>query len=355
MTVDVALVGAGWWAANHHLPALAGHPHARVVAVCDPDRDRADELAARVGARSFPTAADAWTAVPVDAVVVATPHAFHHEVVAAALDAGLHVLVEKPMTLTAADAFDLVRRAEEAGVHLTVGYTHHFQPAALAARDAVANDIGDLLQVTVEFSSRTGPLFERAERGESGDRPEQQHAESYSAEHGGGQAHTQLTHALGMLTWVTGDQLTEVAAFTSSGGLDVDVDDAAAFRLASGATGVAVGTGRTADAVPVREHLRYHGTAGVVEQDLARGRTVVRRADGTAVVTELAEEEPAYDPGAPARAFVGLVRGEGPDLAPARPAAATVAAIEALLTAAREGRVVAVPQLPDRQPRGGSG
>ena len=43
------------------------------------------------------------------------------------------------------------------------------------------------------------------------------------------------------------DQLTEVAAFTSSGGLDVDVDDATAFRLASGATGVAVGTGRTAE------------------------------------------------------------------------------------------------------------
>ncbi len=75
-------------------------------------------------------------AAGVDGVVVAVQHAYHYEVARDALDAGVHVLVEKPMTLTAADAWDLVERAKSNGLHLMVGYTSQFTRHADAARES---------------------------------------------------------------------------------------------------------------------------------------------------------------------------------------------------------------------------
>ena len=68
-----------------------------------------------------------WSAV--DGVVIAVPHTYHYEIARDALDAGVHVLVEKPMVLTSAHAWDLVRRAEEKGLELMVGTTFQFTEA----------------------------------------------------------------------------------------------------------------------------------------------------------------------------------------------------------------------------------
>ncbi|WP_341359250.1 Gfo/Idh/MocA family oxidoreductase [Georgenia sp. M64] len=340
--VRLAVVGAGWWAGTHHLPALLAHPDARVVAVCDPVPERAAALAGPAGARTFTTVAEAVEAGGLDAVVVATPSAAHHAAAATALDAGLHTFVEKPMTLTRADAVDLLRRAEAAAVHLSVGYTHQFEPGAFFAREAVRTQIGRLVQVTVEFASRAGALYAAAEAEHPARTVAGQHPEAYSAANGGGQAHTQLTHALGMLCWVTGDEVAQVCAFTEHHGLSVDVDDVAAFRLRGGATGVAVSSGATGAHLPARQHVRYLGTDGVVEQDLHRARVILHRADGSQVVREPGQHEPAYRAGEPVRAFVDLVLGRGENLGPGGDAAAAVAATEALLVAARTGTMTEV-------------
>ncbi|GAA4289139.1 Gfo/Idh/MocA family oxidoreductase [Georgenia daeguensis] len=345
MSVRILLVGAGWWATAHHLPALEAHPDAVVAAVCDPVAERAAAVADRTGAAVHPTLAGALDAGDYDAALIATPSAAHHGAAAATLDAGLHTLVEKPLTLTAASAADLLARARRASVHLTVGNTYQHAPAALLARRAVREDIGRLLQVTVEFGSRAGELYAAAERGEAAT-ARGQHPAAYTAANGGGQAHTQLTHALGMLCWVTGRQVTTVAAFTEHHGLAVDVDDVAALRLEGGATAVAVSTGAVPEPLPLRQHLRYQGTDGVVEQDLYRARTVLHRPDGSHVVREPGQHEAAYDAAAPARAFVDLVLGRGDNLGGATEAAAAVAATEALLRAARTGAVVGVEPLP---------
>ncbi|MHA4816150.1 Gfo/Idh/MocA family protein [Streptomyces aculeolatus] len=345
-SVRLAVVGAGWWSANHHLPSLTAHPHADVIAVCDPVEARAKGLGEHARARHFATLDAAVTALELDAAVISTPHATHHAIARTAIDAGMHVFVEKPLALTAADAFDLVTRAEDADVHLSVGYTHHFEDGARFVRHAVRTEIGELLQVTMEFSSRAGELFAAAHRNEAADDPFIRHPEGYSAANGGGQAHTQLTHALGMLCWTTDEQIDRIAAFTRSRSLEVDVDDAAAFRLRNGATGVIVGTGDTAPHLPVRQHIRYTGTAGVVEQDLHRARVILHRDDGSLVVREPGQHQPAYRAGEPVRAFVNLIRDEGPNHSPGRPAACAVAATEALLRSAATGQVVRPPVLP---------
>lgn len=326
--VRVGVVGAGWWATAHHLPALAAHPGARLAGVVDRDPDRAAEAAAAFGTTAYPDLGALLA--DVDAVVVATPHDTHHAVVMPCLARGRHVLVEKPLALSFDDAAAMARAADEAGVHLVVGYTHQFEELAAFVRDAVRHRIGRLLQVTVEYSSRAARLYDGG---------------SYGAEHGGGQARTQLTHALGMLCWVTGEEATAVAAFTAGRGLGVDVDDAAILRLSGGATATASSSGATPPGVPVRQHLRYLGSDGAVDHDLFRGEAVLHLADGSRVVREHGQHEPPYRAGEPARRFVDLVAAGGENPAPPGPAVAAVAAVEAVLESARRGAVVTPPRM----------
>ena len=141
-----------------------------------------------------------------EAVLIGTPHPLHAEPAVRAAEAGVHVLVEKPMTTSAETAVDLVRRAERAGLHLAVGYTDQYAPTARLVREAVQRDIGDVVQIMAEFSSATAPLFARAEAGEqTGAQSDAAdlHPATYAADQGGGQAHTQLTHVMGMVCWVT--------------------------------------------------------------------------------------------------------------------------------------------------------
>lgn len=344
--VRVGVVGTGWWATTHHLPALAGHPGARLAGVVDHDRARARKVAAAWGTTPYD---DVAALLPeVDAVVVATPHDTHHDVVMACLAARRHVLVEKPLALTTGDAVEMVTAAERAGVHLVVGYTHQFDDVAGFARDAVRQQIGRLVQVTVEYSSRAGRLYAAAEGRPLAARadPGTQHPETYGAEHGGGQARTQLTHALAMLCWATGQEVTTVVAVTDDHGLAVDVDDAVVFRLSGGASGVAVSSGATPPGVPVRQHIRYQGTDGVVDHDLFRAEATLYRTDGSRLLHEHGQHEPPYRAGEPARRFIDLIAVGGANPSPARPAAAAVAAVEAVLESARRGIAVTPSRLP---------
>jgi predicted dehydrogenase len=342
----IGVVGAGWWSANHHVPSLAAYDDAELVALCDPQRSRAQQLADQHGVPTVVTDVEELLALRPDGVVVATPHTTHHDLVASALDSGVHVLVEKPMTTSAADAADLVRRAERAGLHLAVGYTDQYAPTAALVRRAVQEDVGDLVQVMAEFSSATAPLFERAEEGEHGEGAADQHPDTYAADAGGGQAHTQLTHVMGMVCWLTGREVAEVAAMVDHRGHEVDVDDAAVLRFTGGGTGVVTSTGMAGDANGERRHVRVLGTRGTVDLDMATGVARLRRGDGTVATLEPPEGEAEHRTWAPARRFADLLAGRADNPAPARPAAAAAALIEAMLESARTRTFVRVPQLP---------
>src|SRR4051794_30408972 len=102
--VRIGVIGTGWWATQFHLPGLIDYAHAEVVALADPDPVNLARAADRYGvARSYSSHLDLIEAGDVDGVVVAVPHAYHYEIARDALDAGLGVLVEKPMVLRASE------------------------------------------------------------------------------------------------------------------------------------------------------------------------------------------------------------------------------------------------------------
>jgi predicted dehydrogenase len=132
----VAVVGAGAFGRNH-LRVLreletAGEGAALVAAV-DPDAGRAEEAKKQYGVPVFGTIEELLKAdLKLDAAIVAVPTVKHHEVAAALLDAGLDLLVEKPLATNLAEADDLIARAERGGRILQPGHLERFNPAVLA-------------------------------------------------------------------------------------------------------------------------------------------------------------------------------------------------------------------------------
>ena len=130
----VAVIGCGAITRSYHLPVLAGHEGVRVAALVDRDVVRASELAAAYGIERVFADASELTSEFVDGAVVASPP-FHHAPCCIELARkGIHVLVEKPMAVTSADARAMIAAARESGVTVTAGHFRRLFPAVRLIR-----------------------------------------------------------------------------------------------------------------------------------------------------------------------------------------------------------------------------
>lgn len=134
----IAVVGAGF-IAGAHAAAAAGLPGVEVVAVSDRDAAAAGRFARAWGARVEPDAADLLRADDVDAVIVCTPNDTHAELALAAAAAGKHLLLEKPMALSAASARSVAHAFAAAGRVLLVGHTHRHADYARQVHEVIAS------------------------------------------------------------------------------------------------------------------------------------------------------------------------------------------------------------------------
>jgi predicted dehydrogenase len=345
--VRVGVIGTGWWATQFHLPALKRNPRAEVTALADRDERRLAAAGAAFGVGALHADhRELLASGSVDAVLVVVPHAAHFEVARDALEAGVHVMLEKPMTVRAADAWTLVELARNRRLHLQLGYTYQFTRHARRAKEAFEQgELGELLLVSGLFASMVESYYrgrpeEYAELIEfplTGPAPD-----TYSdpAISGGGQAIVQITHAMGMVHWLTGARADEVFAFMDSRDLAVDLVDAISYRLDGGAIGTMSSTGSLRPRQAQQQELRYYGSDGFLLQELWAGRLELHRNDGTVeVVPPLADDE-RYPAGAPSAALVDLVLGEGENLAPPEHGAAAAEFLELAYRSAREGRPI---------------
>lgn len=133
-TLHVAVVGAGDMGKRHaQYWQQAG---ATVTAVCDAYVPQAEKVSAQFGAKAFETLESALAAAPIDAVSICTPTFLHAPLAIAALEAGKHVLCEKPIALELADALAMKTAASKANKELRVGFMRRFDPAYPQLLDA---------------------------------------------------------------------------------------------------------------------------------------------------------------------------------------------------------------------------
>jgi predicted dehydrogenase len=253
MTLRFGIVGAGM-VARYHADAIARTPGARLEAVCRGSPGREAETSARFGVPCEPNVAALLARRDIDAVCICTPSGLHAAQTIAAAQAGKHVLVEKPMALSLADADAMIDACARAGVRLGVALERRADPTFQAVRAAVAaGALGDLTLGTVSV-----PYF----------RP-QRYYDSAAwrgtwALDGGGTLMNQGIHLLDLLLWFMGD-VAEVQARAATLARAIEVEDciAAALRFASGALGSVVATTVAAPGFPHR--VEVYGTAGGIQ------------------------------------------------------------------------------------------
>ena len=145
----IGIVGCGGIANGKHLPALKNESdRVEMVAFCDLIPARAEQAAKEYGTHDAKTCTDYHELIAdksIDVVHVCTPNRSHCEISVAALEAGKHVMCEKPMAKTAADARKMLEAAKKSGKKLTIGYQSRFTKEAQVIKKAV--DRGDLGEI----------------------------------------------------------------------------------------------------------------------------------------------------------------------------------------------------------------
>ncbi len=145
----VGIMGSGGWA-NHYGIALAESQTCMLVAVAG--GSRAGKYAEKHGIRRAESVESLAAADDVEAVVVATPHGYHADGAAAALAAGKHVLVEKPMATSLADCDRMIEAAAKSGATLRVAHSRRFFPLVTEARQVLASgELGRILMMRQTF------------------------------------------------------------------------------------------------------------------------------------------------------------------------------------------------------------
>ena len=340
----IGVIGAGWWAVVNHIPVLKNIGDCKIVAV---NRLGANELSAvqkQFGiAQGFEDYREMLDTVPMDGVVISSPHVLHFEHAKAALEKGCHVLVEKPLTTSAADARALVRIAEGVGREIVVPYGWNFKPIVADARRLVAG-VGTVEHVVLQMANALDDLFAgqpmKETEGAMFRPPPSTWADPKRA---GGFGWGQLVHALGLLFRVIDLEPAEVFAITGQSPADVDYYDAAVVRFVDGATASLSGAATLPKGRPVQIDLRIFGSEGMFLLDIERERLELRRRDGNDEVIALSPGDGAYSCEEPLQVLVDLCLGR-PTVngAPGLVGQRAIEILDAMYRSAASGRMEAV-------------
>ena len=255
-TVRIGLIGAGAIAQIVHLPLLKEMPGARIEALCDVHDHKARALADRLSIphvfRSDEVLLDSDT---VDAVVICSPNHMHERQAIAALEAGKHVLVERPLALNARGVQAVVKAAKKADRTLMVAYNNRFRPDTRGVKSFVTSgELGEIFTIHGTWFNRKVRLKRKTWR--------------HRREAGGGAFMDLGVQVLDLCLWMLDyPQAARVCAHLNPGE-DMDVEDAAAvlIRLEDGTT-ISVQVTWSLLGGRDRHHVRLLGTAGTASTE----------------------------------------------------------------------------------------
>ncbi|MCD4852522.1 Gfo/Idh/MocA family oxidoreductase [Arthrobacter sp. AK01] len=220
--IRLGIIGAGA-VAHFHAESAGRISNVQLAAVCDLQREPAERVASPWGAQVYTDYVAMFGEAGLDAVIINTPHALHLDMVLAAAEHGLHVLVEKPMATTVTDCDRMIQACRDAGVSLVIGQIQHFLPEKLAAEDVLAR--GELGQVRMIRDYRTTDY-------RPGTRPEWFFSEAMA---GGGALMNIGGHCLDRSIWFGGAPVESLNASTLKRfGVPVETDGAISLTLRNG-------------------------------------------------------------------------------------------------------------------------
>lgn len=258
--VRIGMIGCGGMARQHG-HAWHNVADAEIAALVDPSETNLAQFITEVftDKQPPPTFADhraMLAETKLDAVLIVSPHAHHFAQAMDALDAGCHVLIEKPMVIATAHAKALIERAETTGRVLSVAFPGPFSPEFQYIRTLIAaGDLGDihLVQGTCAqpWIKHVGNTWRAVQ-----------------ALSGGGNLYDSGAHMFNAMLFLTGLSAEQVFAFVDNKGYDVDIVGSVAIKLTGGALGSAVVSG---DAAVFEQGIYIQGTKGAVKCSIYGG------------------------------------------------------------------------------------
>ncbi|WP_435365726.1 Gfo/Idh/MocA family protein [Haloarchaeobius sp. DYHT-AS-18] len=325
--ISTGIIGTGGFGTffGEQLAEVEDASIAAIADVSEENRNRAGDQFGVPPESRYGDYEDMLAEADIDAVVISTPHTLHYEMITAAMDAGLHVMCEKPLTTDLGHAKDLVRRADESDTILMVGYQRHLSPAFMLARDELAGSEPKFItaEITQNWLAATGGTW--------------RHDPDLS---GGGQLYDTGSHLVDAVLWTTGLVPESVSAEMVYEDEAERVDIQAVLNVTF-ENGCVASLSVSGDSPRVSEHIRLWSDDGGVRIDGTdwdeRAVSIVET-DGTEVYpsTEGVENRNR------AEAFIdAIVHGETPP-ATARDALAVTAVTEAAYESARTGERVSV-------------
>lgn len=318
----LALIGCGGFA-GAHCRRLRERDDVRIVALADQRAEQIDSLIGRRLAEYSPEpahytdCAELFATEQLDAVMIVTPHSTHRELVEQALAADCHVLVEKPIAVTTAEAQRMLTLASERQRLLLTCYNPPFLPVMQRLRELIVEQpYGPLRLVSASINQDWARMTDNSWR--------QTH------DQGPGQIGDSGAHLLAGVMWAVGRPVQEVSSFFHNRGRPVPIDGVANLRfdgevLASLAIG---GSGRTESSIAT-----FVFDSGLVEVDVWLGKWYrLRDADGALIDEYSTAAEP--DPDAH---FIACLKGEAEPVIDPGLAVHITAVTEALTIAAANG------------------
>ena len=341
----VGVIGAGVWAQISHIPTLLERAdEIELVGVC---RKGVEELQRIKDKFGFAMASEDYRDVldaGVDVCIVSSPVRFHHEQTLAAMEAGAHVLVEKPVTVNPADSWELVERSDALRRHLVVAFGWNYLPTFIEAQQLWAEGgVGTIEHVMIHMASGTRQLLDGTSLNSAG--PTEAVADTRTwtdpAISGGGYGQAQLTHILGWALGVTGLRAEQVFAFGSQpDGAPVELHDTLSIRFRGGGTGSVSGASFHSGSQSDRHQyeIRVFGSEGQMHADLERDRLWIWRGDGSEREVRLPLNAGAYNCRGPVNTIIDLAQGRGVvNRSPIELGARTVEVLSAAYTSMQSG------------------
>jgi predicted dehydrogenase len=359
--LKLAVLGAGSWTCVNHLPQLEERPEVKFVAAVDTLEDRRNHVAERFDFELVTDDVDAALATDPDIVIVgATPNA-HYELGKAALEAGAHLLSEKPFCARAEDAWELVELARSRQRELVVAFGWNYQGVAAQARDLLAeHGIGQIEHMQIHMATALREMYQ-ATMSVWGRPPEFEPVPSSytSLARGAGYAQAQLSHALGLALWLFPLRGEQVFALMNMPGAEVDLYDAISLKLSGDCTVALSGACHPLGARGNRHQLelRCFGSDGQLLMDLDRDWLWLYKDEQRDITVDLPPDAGAYTGRGPADAIVDLALGKpgAENRSSGEIAARATEIVQAAYASAQSGRLVDIPLPAGSDPTGAHG
>jgi predicted dehydrogenase len=311
--IKVGVLGAGAWSVATHIPALLDSDDVQLVVVTSQDLEKAKEIAGMFGFSQWTTDwQDALKVNELDLVIVSSPPAAHEEMVIAALDAGAHVMCEKPFAINYQSAQKMVDKALEKNRSITVGYGWPHTPIFKRFNQLLKEKTtGPIEQINLRITANIRDLLSGASTLDWSDKNIISEKSTYTNPQLsiGGAIATTLSHSFGLLFHFLPEDIESVFGMSYPKGSSLDYHDAIVGRTTSGAVISISCSSTSVKSTAVTWSIDFIGSKGELHLDTHRGEILHISEDSESKIEKFDTVGTQYTARAPVNIALEIARG----------------------------------------------